>query len=501
MNTRRAAIVVLLIDDQLIIGERIRELLEHEAHIAFHHCTQAAEAIAQASALQPTVILQDLMMPGIDGLDLLRELKRAEATRELPVVVLSTREEPATKAEAFRLGANDYLVKLPSAVELIARIRYHSEAYRNAGLRRLAMQALTESREDLRRSHEQIERQAAELEVRNRFIQQTFGRYLSHEVVSQLLDSPEGLRLGGESRVVTILMADLRGFTSESDRLPAADVMRMLNRYLGVMTRVITEHHGTIDEFIGDAILAIFGAPLSRNDDPRRALRCALSMQHALGAVNDANARDGLPFLEMGIALHTGEVVVGNIGSDVRAKYGVVGSSVNLTGRIESMSVGGQVLVSESTRAAVGPDVLVGRELRFQAKGFHRELAAWELLGLLEHGEHVSLRIPETADPEIPLDPPWALTCWRVEDKRATGEPVAGWLIRAGRRSASVRTSLNLAPHTELRLVLQFGAPEEAASELWAKVLSQSGDEIRIQFTRAWHLPERISAAANRQQA
>jgi adenylate cyclase len=491
MTVRRAAIVVLLIDDQLIIGQRIRELLEHEAHIAFHHCTQAAEAIAHASALQPTVILQDLMMPGVDGLELLRELKRAEATRELPLVVLSTREEPATKAEAFRLGANDYLVKLPSAVELIARIRYHSEAYRNAGLRRLAMQALTESREELRRSHEQIERQAAELEIRNRFIQQTFGRYLSHEVVSQLLDSPEGLRLGGESRVVTILMADLRGFTSESDRLPAADVMRMLNRYLGVMTRVITEHQGTIDEFIGDAVLAIFGAPLSRDDDARRAVHCALSMQHALGGVNDANERDGLPFLEMGVALHTGEVVVGNIGSDVRAKYGVVGSNVNLTGRIESLSVGGQVLVSESTRAAVGPDALVGRELRFQAKGFHRELVAWELLGLMGRAGHESLRIPETADPQTTLDPPLALACWLAEDKRTTGEPVAGWLLRAGRRGGCMRTALSFAPHTDLRIVLEVGAPDTAPLELWAKVLSQAGDETRIQFTRACNLPAR----------
>jgi class 3 adenylate cyclase len=286
-------------------------------------------------------------------------------------------------------------------------------------------------------------------------------------------------------------MADLRGFTSESDRLPPADVMRMLNRYLGVMTRVITEHHGTIDEFIGDAVLAVFGAPLSRDDDARRALRCALNMQHALDGVNDANARDGLPMLEMGVALHTGEVVVGNIGSDVRAKYGVVGSNVNLTGRLESMSVGGQVLVSESTRAAVGADALVGRELRFHAKGFHRELVAWELQGLAGEAEHDSLRLPETADPQTTLDPPIALTCWPVEDKRTTGEPTAAWLIRAGRRSGSIRTKLTPAPHTDLRIQLQFGASDDAPLELWAKVLSREDDVIGIQFSRAWSLPTR----------
>jgi adenylate cyclase len=479
---RRPNIVVLLIDDQPIIGEKVRELLEQETHIAFHHCVDAHEAIATASTLQPTVILQDLMMPGVDGLELLARLKRADATREVPVVVLSTKEEPAIKAEAFRLGANDYLVKLPSAVELIARIRYHSEAYRNAAMRRLAMQALTESQEALRRSHEQIARQAGELEVRNAFIKKTFGRYLSDEVVSELLDSPEGLRLGGESRVVTIMMADLRDFTSTSDRLAPTDVVRLLNAYLGAMTRVIAAHRGTIDEFIGDAILAVFGAPLAAEDDAWRAARCALAMHHALEAVNERAARDGLPRLEMGIALHTGEVVVGNIGSDLRAKYGVVGSNVNLTARIESQSVGGQVLVSEATRAAIGPRARVGRDLRFQAKGFQRDVVAWTLEGL--DGEGGASLPARLAQPMRRLDPPLPLRFWPVQDKRTEGPPQDGLLVAAGGRDGVLRTAVAPAPLAELRILLDAGAAGEAPRELWAKVIDSSGDGTRLQFSR-----------------
>jgi adenylate cyclase len=481
---RRPNIVVLLIDDQPIIGEKVRELLEQETHLAFHHCADAHEAIATAAALQPTVILQDLMMPGVDGLELLRQLKRADATREVPVVVLSTTEEPAIKAEAFRLGANDYLVKLPSAVELIARIRYHSEAYRNAAMRRLAMQALTESQEALRVSHAQIARQAAELELRNSFIQKTFGRYLSDEVVSELLDSPEGLRLGGESRVVTILMADLRDFTSTSDRLPATDVMRLLNAYLGAMSRVIAAHRGTIDEFIGDAILAIFGAPLAGDDDAWRAARCALAMQHALQEVNEHGARDGLPLLEMGIALHTGEVVVGNIGSDLRAKYGVVGSNVNLTARIESQSVGGQVLVSEATRAAIGPRARVGRDLRFQAKGFQRDLVAWELTALDGEGGASLPADPGRSTPMRTLDPPRALRFWEAQGKRTDGAPRNGLLLRAGGRDGVLRTAVALAPLADLRILLDAGAGGEPPREVWAKVIDSTGGEVRVRFSR-----------------
>src|SRR6185369_15972615 len=163
-----------------------------------------------------------------------------------------------------------------------------------------------------------------------------------------------------EMRRVTIMMSDLRAFTAVSERLGPEQVVHMLNRYLGAMAEIILRYQGTIDEFIGDAILAIFGAPVTRGDDARRALSCALAMQLALEVVNQENAKEGLPALEMGIAIHTGEVVVGNIGSDRRAKYGVVGPPVNIAGRIESYSVGGQVLISGETLAAAGDQVIVG---------------------------------------------------------------------------------------------------------------------------------------------
>jgi phosphoserine phosphatase RsbU/P len=142
-------IVVLLIDDQRIVGEAVRRMLASEADIVLHHETDPAQALGRAEALAPTVILQDLVMPGIDGLTLLRTFREHARTREVPMIVLSSKEEPKTKAEAFALGANDYLVKLPDKVELVARIRHHSNAYIAALERNEAYAALLQSQQAL----------------------------------------------------------------------------------------------------------------------------------------------------------------------------------------------------------------------------------------------------------------------------------------------------------------------------------------------------------------
>ncbi len=150
---------VLLVDDQQIIVESVREMLRSESDVGFHFCLEASRALAEAIEVAPTVILQDLVMPGGNGLDLVRQYRANEQTMHVPVVILSVKEDPEVKAEAFRLGVNDYLVKLPSAVELIARVRYHSGAYLSAAESRLAYEALRESREQLRLRNDEIRRQ------------------------------------------------------------------------------------------------------------------------------------------------------------------------------------------------------------------------------------------------------------------------------------------------------------------------------------------------------
>ena len=142
-------VVVLLVDDQPMIGEAVRRMLAGEADIDFHYNRDAAKALDEADRVKPTVILQDLVMPEIDGLTLVKKFRAHEPTRETPLIVLSTKEEPAVKAEAFALGANDYIVKLPDRLELLARIRYHSKGYIALLQRNEAYEALLESQHRL----------------------------------------------------------------------------------------------------------------------------------------------------------------------------------------------------------------------------------------------------------------------------------------------------------------------------------------------------------------
>ena len=192
---------------------------------------------------------------------------------------------------------------------------------------------------------------------------------------------PEGLKLGGEKRELTILMTDLRGFTAMVERLEPTAVVALLNHYLSAMIEIIQENGGTIDEIIGDAILVLFGAPVPMPDAARRGVRCALQMQQAMQAVNRHNALMGWPEIGMGIGLHTGEAVVGNLGSTKRSKYGVVGQTVNLTARVESYTIGGQILVSPALMEAAGHGLILGEEIKVEAKGMREPLNCRELLG------------------------------------------------------------------------------------------------------------------------
>ena len=151
-------VVVLLVDDQIMVGEAVRRALSDEPNIVFHYCARPAEAVAVAKEVKPTVILQDLVMPGIDGLELVRRYRQDPATVRIPIIVLSTKDEPAVKSAAFAAGANDYLVKLPDNIELVARLRYHSDAYVNRVQRDAADSALRESQRALIEANLELQR-------------------------------------------------------------------------------------------------------------------------------------------------------------------------------------------------------------------------------------------------------------------------------------------------------------------------------------------------------
>ena len=355
--TETSGSIILVVDDNAMNRDLLTRRLERRGF-------RTAEAEDGASALEwlesnpCDLVLLDIMMPGISGLEVLARIRETRDGAELPVIMATAKGEQSDIVGALKQGANDYVTKPLEFPVVLARVNAHLE---------------------LKAANDRARRLAEALERKNAFIRSVFGRYLTDEIADTLLESPEALDLGGERREITILMADLRGFTSFAFRNDPREVMSLVNNFLARMTEVIIHHGGTIDEFIGDAILALFGAPRPLEDHARRAVVCALEMQRAMAEVNRMNAAAGLPEVATGIGINTGEVIVGNIGSERRAKYGVVGHNVNLASRIESYTDGGQILISEATRKACGGDIEIIQELRVRPKGFDHEITLYQV--------------------------------------------------------------------------------------------------------------------------
>ncbi len=223
-------------------------------------------------------------------------------------------------------------------------------------------------------------------EREKRRLKGAFQVYVAPAVVQEILKDPKALKLGGEQRVLTVLFSDIRGFTTISEGLAAEELVLLLNEYLTEMTQVIFRHEGTLDKYIGDAIMAIYGAPLPQADHPLRACLSAMEMLEALKTLRERWRPKGLPELDIGIGINTGEMVVGNMGSQRRFDYTVMGDNVNLASRLEGLNkqYGTHILVTEFTASHL-EGKMVCRELDLvRVKGKSRPVRIYEILGLKE---------------------------------------------------------------------------------------------------------------------
>lgn len=437
---------LLVVDDNEMNRDMLARRLARRGYTV-EVAVDGQQALEMITAQPFDVVLLDIMMPGLSGLDVLKILRQRHSMADLPIIMATAKDQSEDMVAALELGANDYVTKPLDFAVVLAR---------------------TQIQLTLKNAVGEIQRLAEELERRNRFIRDTFGRYLTDEVVTSLLDSPGGLRLGGETRRVTMLMSDLRGFTSLAGRLEPEQVMTMINRYLGAMTDVITRYQGTIDEFIGDAIFVIFGAPVQRQDDAQRAVACAVAMQLALEAVNAQNGGDSLPQVEMGIGIHTGNVVVGNIGSPKRSKYGVVGSHVNLTSRIESYTVGGQILISEATRQAAGIPLNTSEQVEIQVKGIPQPIALYEVRGI---GAPYHLFLPVQDSPLFRLSEKLPLRFGLLEGKYLGEAAFTGHFEALSAKGGEVHASAGMALWSNLKIQLLDAKGDIIPGDLYAKVL------------------------------
>ncbi len=190
--------------------------------------------------------------------------------------------------------------------------------------------------------------------AREEIARANYSRFMPEYVVKQLLENPDSFKLGGTNLTITVLFADIRAFTSFSETEKPERVVGVLNRFFSIMSEIIFSHGGTLDKYIGDGLMAIFGAPTATAEDAENALKAAVAMQKRLATLNTQLESEGFNKLSVGIGLHTGEATVGYIGSEQRSEYTAIGDTVNLASRLEANARGGQILISEATAQASG---------------------------------------------------------------------------------------------------------------------------------------------------
>ena len=267
---------------------------------------------------------------------------------------------------------------------------------------------------------------------------------------------------------VTVLLTDLRGFTSISEQHDGPALLDMLNRYLVRMTEIAVSHGGTIDKFMGDAVMVLFGAPVSHGDDAFRAVHCAVDMQRALLEMNRENRDRRLPELNMGIGINTGAVIAGLLGSDLHAEYTVIGDEVNLASRIEAYSLRGQVLISDSTRRLVEGRVELGEPMPVYVKGKREQVHLHEVLGIPSLDKPVP-RQEVRKSPRVETRMPFEYE--RVENKAIVPGLRAGTILDIGYHGALAETAEPVPAHADLKLHLHFARGGAGDTDVYARVV------------------------------
>ena len=351
---------ILVVDDEITNRDLLERMLVRQGYtVSLASCGKQAQELIKVNPYD--LVLLDIMMPEVDGIAVLKEARKLFSMTELPIIMESALDQSDQVANALTLGANDYVTKPFDRKILFARVKTQTA---------------------LAQSYNKATSLAEDVSRRNQLLLKMFGRYVTDEVVKNLMESPSAAKMGGEIQKVAVLFADIRNFTEISEHLPPGRVVEMLNNFFDVMIDVIRKYRGTVDKLIGDEVLATFGTTKVRHDDTERALACALEMQLAMKAVNERNRASELPELKIGIGINTGDVMVGNIGSEKHSNYSVIGKHVNLAARIQSCAAGDEIMISESAFLGGGLEVWVDSKREFTPKGIDHPIIVYRLSGL-----------------------------------------------------------------------------------------------------------------------
>ncbi|MDQ7026161.1 MAG: adenylate/guanylate cyclase domain-containing protein [Anaerolineae bacterium] len=312
---------ILVVDDNRENIELVRDILEMAGHTV-SEALDGSKALAMLPQDNPALILLDINMPGMDGFEVCKRLKANEETRNIPVIMLTAQSDVESRVVGLSTGADDYLAKPFSPRELVARVE-----------RSLRSKSRTD---DLISKQEQL--------------RQTFSRFVAAPVVEQLLKNPDQVKLGGSLQQITVVFADLQGFTALSEHTEPEDLLHLLNRYHTFMAKILLQYGGTIDKFLGDGLMALYNTPVKQEDHIARAVKTVLHMQDELYWFWQDLPEKHRTKINFGI--HTGKAIVGNVGSENLMDFTAIGDTVNIAARLQGVADNGEILVSSAVYEA-----------------------------------------------------------------------------------------------------------------------------------------------------
>lgn len=331
-DPQTAAVTLLVVDDNADLRTYISEILQQAGYQVLT-ARNGREGFQIAQEQSPQLILTDLMMPIVSGIELIKLIRQDDGLKGTPIVLITAKADEETRIEGTEQGADGYLSKPFNSRELLAEVRN--------------LLALKHS-----------ERRVAEL---NTYLTESvLKRFLPPSLVHKAARGELALDLRPEPRMITILFSDIIGFTQLSNTLRSRRVAELLNEYLTEMTHAIFQNGGTVDKFMGDAILAIFGAPeeISPNEQVKRAIATARQMYHTLDKLNERWQQQGISRVEFRCGIHQGTAVVGMFGGSERADYTAIGPSVNIAARIQEAAEPNTILVSAAVADYLEQDII-----------------------------------------------------------------------------------------------------------------------------------------------
>ena len=352
----------------------------------------------------PSLIVLDYDIAKNDDFKIVNNIKKYDAFAGVPLIIAVEEKSNKVLEECYENGAILVVHKIFSKAEL-CQIENMAWQHENT---RLFERNLQKQMGELQNAKE-IFMLNKQLEARNSLLHRAFGRYFSEDIVDFILKNEENASLGGEKRKVAVMLTDLRNFTALSEDIDSEKLTSALNFYFTKMVDIVTRYRGTVIEFTGDGMLVVFGAPLHVESEVDNAVAAAIEMQNAMPLVNEHFTQTGFSLLEMGIGLHYGEVYIGNIGSDKIMRYNVIGNTVNECSRIESCSVGGQILASEEILANADSRIIAGSKMPVRAKGIKRIIYISQIDGIdgkfkvSRQDDHVDLNVMKEPEREVIL--------------------------------------------------------------------------------------------------